>query len=148
LAFQHLPQQWVTKGGTITLTVLTGTLNGSNTAVEMEATGGKLSFKANDNASIYLTSTNNQTWFSINGESTSLGLIRDGVDCVVEWGITEPITLLPIMFIMGMTGLVALFLGPIYGIILIKQKKYQTGLVLALIVTVTGFALTVAWLWS
>jgi len=52
------------------------------------------------------------------------------------------------MFIMGMAGLGALFLGPVIGIFMIKQKKYQSGMITALIVVVTGFALVVAWLWS
>ena len=148
LAFQHLDIPYVTSGATITLTVTSGTLNGTSGTFAMYPTSGKLTFTAQENGAITLTSTSNSTNFRINGEAASSASIVDGLNYVIEWSFLEPILLLPIMFILGMFGLGSMFAGPIYGVYKVKHGEYYEGFRTGLIVTVLGVALTIAWLWS
>jgi len=148
LAFQHLDIPYVTSGATITLTVTSGTLNGTSGTFAMYPTSGRLTFTAQEAGAITLTSTSNATNFRINGEVASSASIVDGLNYVIEWSFLEPILLLPIMFILGMFGLGSMFAGPIYGIYKVKHDEYYEGFRTGLIVTVLGVALTIAWLWS
>lgn len=56
-----------------------------------------------------------------------------------EWFIDLP-------FLIGIFGLVLMFLGPILGIFLLRKKDYHAGLVCLLIVTLIGFSLVLSWL--
>jgi hypothetical protein len=56
--------------------------------------------------------------------------------------------LLPIMFIIGMVGLFAMFLGPLYCIEKLKEKDYYDAFKLGTVITIIGIALFIAWLWS
>jgi hypothetical protein len=56
--------------------------------------------------------------------------------------------LLPIPFIIGMVGLGCLFVGPMYGISLLRKKEYKNGLIWGVIFTAVGFALFISWLWG
>jgi len=55
--------------------------------------------------------------------------------------------LLPFTFVFGMTGLAALFIGPMYGIHKIRHKEYRNGFIYAVIIFSIGFALFISWLW-
>lgn len=148
LAFQHLSIPYTTTGATITLTVTSGTLNGTGGTLIMYQTSGRLTFTSQNNSVISLTSTSESTNFHINGEATSSASITLGSNYVVEWSFLEPELLLPIMFILGMFGLGSMIGGPIYGIYQVKHGEYFDGFRTGLVVTVLGIALTIAWLWS
>jgi hypothetical protein len=148
LAFQHLDIPYVTSGATITLTVTSGTLNGTSGTFAMYPTSGRLTFTSQEAGAITLTSTSNATNFRINGEVASSASIVDGLNYVIEWSFLEPTLLLPIMFILGMFGLGSMFAGPIYGIYKVKHDEYYEGFRTGLVVTVLGIALMIAWLWS
>lgn len=55
---------------------------------------------------------------------------------------------LPMMFILGIIGLLCMFGGPIYGIYEVKHGEYYDGFRTGLVVTVLGLALFIAWLWG
>jgi hypothetical protein len=148
LAFQHLSVPWETKAVTITLTVTSGTLNGTSASLAMYPTSGTLTFTALENGAITLTSTSNATTFHINGEAANSASIVNGQTYTLEWSFLEPEFLLPIMFILGMFGLGSMFGGPIYGIYKVKHGEYYEAFKTGLILTVLGVALTIAWLWG
>lgn len=56
--------------------------------------------------------------------------------------------LLPIMFIIGMVGLGCMFVGPMLTISGFRKHEYRDSFVMGVIITATGFALFIAWLWS
>jgi len=147
LAFQHLSIPWETKGATITLTVSSGTLNGTSATLKMYSTDGVLTFLSQDTCTITLISTSNSTNFWINDVCTANAVIQKG-GCTIKWSILEPEFLLPILFILGMFGLGSMFIGPSYAIYKVKHKEYYDGLTTGLIVTVLGIALTIMWLWT
>jgi len=148
LAFQHLDIPYVTSGATITLTVTSGTLNGTSGTFAMYPTSGRLTFTSQEAGTITLTSTSNSTNFHINGVVADSASIINGQNYVIEWSFLEPVFLLPIMFILGMFGLGSMFAGPIYGIYKVKHGEYFDGFRTGLVVTVLGVALMIAWLWS
>jgi hypothetical protein len=148
LAFQHLSVPWETKGATVTLTVTSGTLNGTSGTLAMYTTSGKLAFTAMDNGIVSLSSTSNATTFHINGEVATSASLVNGQSYTIEWSFLEPEFLLPVMFILGMFGLGSMFGGPIYGIYKVKHGEYYEGFKTGLILTVLGVALTIAWLWG
>jgi hypothetical protein len=148
LAFQHLSVPWETKGATITLTVTSGTLNGTGGTLAMYPTSGTLTFTALENGAITLTSTSNGTTFHVNGEVATSASLVNGQSYTLEWSFLEPEFLLPVMFILGMFGLGSMFGGPIYGIYKVKHGEYYEGFKTGLILTVLGVALTIAWLWG
>jgi len=148
LAFQHLSVPWETKGATITLTVTSGTLNGTSASLAMYPTSGTLTFTALENGAIALTSTSNATTFHINGEVATSASLVNGQSYTIEWSFLEPEFLLPVMFILGMFGLGSMFGGPIYGIYKVKHGEYYEGFKTGLVITVLGAALTIAWLWG
>ena len=125
LAFQHLSVPWETKAATITLTVTSGTLNGTSGSLAMYPTSGTLRFTALENGAITLTSTSNTTTtFHVNGEVATSASLVNGQSYTIEWSFLEPEFLLPIMFILGMFGLGSMFGGPIYGIYKVKHGEY------------------------
>ena len=148
LAFQHLSVPWETKGATITLTITSGTLNGTSGSLAMYPASGTLTFTALENGAITLTSTSNATTFHINGEVATSASLVNGQSYTIEWSFLEPEFLLPIMFILGMFGLGSMFGGPIYGIYKVKHGESYEGFKTGLILTVLGVALTIAWLWG
>jgi hypothetical protein len=79
-----------------------------------------------------------------NGSSFAINAL-DNV--LITWIKTIP-PALPFTFILGMVGLFAIFVGPAYGIYKIQRKDYYEGATTALIITVVGIALFIAWLWG
>jgi hypothetical protein len=147
LAFQHLGVPWETYGATVTLTVTSGVLNGTSGTLAMYVSSGKLTFTARDNGAVSLSSTSDTTNFHVNGQLTNSTVIVNGQSYVIEWGFSEPQFLVPMMFIFGMTGLMCMFVGPMYGIYKFKHGEYFDGFRDGLIITVVGAALFIAWLW-
>jgi hypothetical protein len=68
---------------------------------------------------------------------------------IVEYSYTpyEPF-LLPIMFVIGMVGLGAMFIGLLYGGHKIQHHEYRAGFIYGVILFFTGLALLISWLWS
>lgn len=148
LAFQYflsgynLPEQYI-----FNITVRSGTLNGTNGYLTLKwaTAGGVLTFRSQDSASLSAPEArmivNDQTFI----KSAS---ISSGDKVRIEWSgpLIEP--LYPIMFTIGMIGLVAMFIGPLYGINEMKKRRYYDGFVYGLAITVIGLALFIAWLWG
>jgi len=148
LAFQHPSIPWQTTGATVTLITTSGTLNGTNGTLTMYISNGKLTFVALENGTITLTSTSNATIFYINGKISNFETIINGKDYTIEWSFTEPYFLLPLMFIFGMTGLISVFIGPVYAIYKIKRGEYYYGLIAGFCMVVIGCSFVIAWLWG
>jgi len=66
------------------------------------------------------------------------------------YGGTPAVTVgwLPIMFILGIIGLLSIFYGLLYGVYKIKKKDYREGLVNATVIISIGSGLVLSWLWS
>jgi len=52
------------------------------------------------------------------------------------------------MFIFGVTGIVSMIGGAMYGVHEMKKKNYEHAFVTAIIFITVGFALVLAWLWG
>jgi hypothetical protein len=148
LAFQHCSSLYSVNPFTVTLTVNSGTLNGTSTTLTMGESSGTLTFQNEENTIISFPLTDEVT-ITVNGQrySTPVSLLpNQGV--TISWNYFKPEFLLPIMFILGMFGLGSMFGGPIYGIYKVKHGEYFDGFKTGLVITVLGIALTIAWLWA
>ena len=148
LAFQYLPSQYgLSKQRTFNITVTSGTLNGTNGHLSLEwpTAGGTLTFRSRDSATLSAPDAR----IVVNGASFSESAsIATGDKVKIIWSgpIIEP--LYPIIFAIGMIGLVAMFIGPLYGLNEMKKRRYRDGFVYGLSITVIGLALFIAWLWG
>ena len=146
LAFQH-------ENRFVTLTVATGTLNSSQCTLQFGSEGGTYTFKANETATLQIDYNVSNVQVSGDQNNTNRVIqsgdtftVNSGNNVHIEWWIlTEP--WLPLMFIIGMIGLGASFGGPLYAINKIKHHEYHEGMRMGLILTVTGIAFVLAWLW-
>ena len=137
----------------ITLQITNGTLNSTTNAFNL-GDSGYFSFSAlNDTEiTIVFVGINN---VQVSGDQNNTNRVIQSGDTItvnsgnnvhIEWWIlTEP--WLPLMFIIGMIGLAASFAGPLYAINKIKHHEYHEGMRMGLILTVTGIAFVLAWLW-
>jgi hypothetical protein len=69
-------------------------------------------------------------------------------DLYFRTGIPLTIPILPVEFIFGMIGLGSMVIGPMYGAWKIRKKEYQEGMITAVVITILGLALFIAWLWG
>ena len=140
----------------VAVTVVSGLINSTNSKVVIYDGGGSYRFSSLNSTQIMITYSGIDT-VTISGAqgSTETTTVTSGdtfqVDAgdnvLISWVQTLPPTL-PLMFIVGMTGLGAMLGGPLYTIQLIKAHKYESALVNGLTITVLGVALFIAWLWS
>lgn len=146
LAFQHLSSYSLPEEYIINITVTSGTLNGTNGQLSVTwLTGdGELSFTSQDTATVSAP----KAAILVNGERSATGQIQTGDKVRIIWSgpILEPF--FPLMFAIGMIGLVALFIGPLYAINEMKKHRYYSGFVYGLMITAIGFGLFLAWLWG
>jgi len=144
LAFQYLPSQYgLRKEYILNVTVTSGTLNGTDGRLTIQwlTGGGELYFTSQDSASLSAS----DALIIVNEESFSESAsISSGEKVKIIWGgpIIEP--LYPLMFAIGMIGLVAMFIGPLYGLNEMKKRRYYDGFVYGLSITVIGLALFIA----
>jgi hypothetical protein len=136
--------------------VNTGQLNGSITLCEINSGGGKFRFNVQNDSNIVITFTplESLVYFSPNGD---IGLkkvtsgdsfnLTTSDDAYLIWN-TPFYSPLPMMFIVGIVGLGCLFVGPWIIIDKIRKKEYEKALVTGFIITFTGFAFFVGWVFS
>jgi len=140
-------------GNYVTLNVINGTLNGSSVEVWITYNnGGKFSFNALDNCVVQLdleTIAN----IKIQGpggtgtyETDAIYPIETGQSYVFYWN-SSLMPILPIMFIIGLIGLLFCFVGPIYLIMKIRERDMD-GVKIGIIICAFAFAFVVAWVWS
>lgn len=149
LAFQNTRYNFVRLG------ITSGVLNCTNGTLGINSGGGYFVFTAlNDTA---FTLTHNVTNVKVGGDSGNefrqvyngnSFTILAGNGVTVNWDMPGIEPWLPVMFILGMTGLVSLFGGSLYAVDKIKKKQYQVGLINGVIFVSIGFALFISWLWA
>jgi hypothetical protein len=132
----------------IRLTVITGTFLGNGT-VYGESYAGSIVYNPEDNCSIHLSSSNNETEFSVN-DSTNVTMltanILNGTVYTIHWKIPYNVWL-PIHLALGGIGITFLCIIPVLAIRKFKQKDYVWTLVYGSIGILVGIALIIAWLW-
>ena len=140
---------------TVIVTVVSGLINSTSSKVTIYDGGGSYRFTSLNNTQIMITySVDSVTISGIQGSTETITVtsgdtfqVNAGDNVLISWVQTLP-PILPLMFIVGMTGLGAMLGGPLYTIQLIKAHKYESALVNGLTITVLGVALFIAWLWS
>lgn len=144
-SIQHLATTY-TSAYIFNVTVSSGTLNGTNGYLRMWQDSGEMSFRSQDTATL----TAPEVAIIVNGNLyEEQASIVNGDNVLLKWAVPEVLQpLLPIMFGLGMLGLAGTFAGPLYGIHLIKQKKYYDGFISGLIITSFSLALLISWLWQ
>jgi len=145
LQFQHLAiDEWMDEF-TVKIKVGSGVLNGSNGRIEMWTSEGELTFLSLDTA----------TLTPFNASIIVNGVVHDGATRInngdnvkIRWAAPafEPYT--PIMFVIGMGGLFAMFVGPAYCIQMVKKGRYWDAAVNGFTITAIGVAFFIAWLWG
>jgi len=145
LNFQHLATDY-SEAFQITLSILSGSLNGSDGKITIWLNEGEMSFLSQDNATLQ----GEHILFIVNNNKfNEYANIENGDVVLLKWTNPYPLKpLLPIMFIIGMIGFGGLFGGPLYAIHKIKQKEYREGFINGVILTSIGVAFILAWLWS
>lgn len=142
-----------TETGGITVTVTSGTLNGTAT-MKYLYNSGTVTVASEDTASFTIDGVGQgiprfgggQTANQIN-KTRILGTTINGDNLIFGWGIElEP--LLPIMFILGVCGVMIFFVGLTWGAYTMKNGEYIEGAVRALIFCSIGFGLILGWLYQ
>lgn len=147
LAFQHCSSAYAVNPFIVTLTVNSGTLNGTDATLTMTGSSGTLKFLNFETTTVALTAVE-EVEITVNGQSYSAPVsLTPDQDVTITWSYFEVPWLLPMMFIFGMIGLFSTVGGPIYAYLKIKNGEYYEGCRTGLILTVVGLALTMAWLW-
>jgi len=146
LGFQH-------ENRFVILTITSGTLNSSACTLTFGSGGGFYKFQANETATIKITF--NVSTVQVAGDQNKANHVIGSSDTItvnssnnvtISWNILiEP--WLPVLFIIGMFGLGAMFGGPLYAVNKIKKGEYYEGMRAGLLVTITGIAFVLAWLW-
>lgn len=152
LAFQHLDIPYTTKGATVTLTVTSGTLNGTSGTLTMYRTSGTLRFTNLNTSTITLTSTDDKTTFQINGKTASSATITLG-STTISWAIPQFSYLNYTTLFMGIGGVIMMIFSPMW---LIKKVKDEGFLEVETIerfgycflIFLIGFGLVIMWLWG
>jgi len=107
---------------------------------------GELSFTSQDSATIKAP----KVIIFVNGNKfNEMASFTSGDSVVVKWEwwrVYEPHV--PIMFIIGLGGLFAMFVGPAYSIHMIKKRRYWDAAVNGFTITAIGVAFFIAWLWG
>lgn len=149
IVFQNNLQNWVR------LDISSGLLNSSRATTSMNSGGGHFIFTALNDSVLRLT--HNVTTVRVGGDSGNefrqvyngnSFTILTGNAITINWSLPGVEPWLPVMFILGMTGLVSLFGGALYTVDRIKKKLYQEGLINGVIFVSIGFALFISWLWA
>lgn len=135
------------------LTATSGNLNSSTNRLEIYDTWGQFIFLSNENLDLQITS--NLKTIKIEGdqkrdnriiESGSIVSIDSTNKVTIYWYVS-PTIWLPILFILGMIGLILMSGGSLYAVNEFKKKHYEKGLTNGIIYVTIGFALVLAWLW-
>jgi len=152
LAFQHLAIPYVTKGATITLTVTSGTLNGTSGTLTMYSTSGRLTFTNLNTSTITLTSTNDKVICYINGEVASSATLTPG-SVTISWSIPQFSYLDYTTLFMGIGGVVMMIFSPMWAIKKVKDEGFLEAETIerfgyCFLIFLVGFGLVVMWLWG
>jgi len=120
---------------TVVVTVVSGLINSTNSKVVIYDGGGSYRFTSLNNTQIMITYSGIDT-VTISGAQGSTGTttvtsgdtfqVDAGDNVLISWVQTLPPTL-PLMFIVGMTGLGAMLGGPLYTIQLIMRVHLSTA---------------------
>lgn len=137
----------------VRVVVNSGVLNGSSSDIWIASEyGGKYVFTQSGSGSCYVHHSNDSriSNLRVNGNQYIMNntvTLTDGNIYVIEWGVSlEPF--LPIVFMVGMVGLLMLFIGPSYAVISLKRNDPLNGFLIGLIVTVFGIGFLLVWLWG
>lgn len=141
-------------GKTVVLQIISGILNSTTNAFSLDAGGGYFRFTALNDTEItivfvgvdYVQVSGDQNNGNRHIQSGETITINSGNNVVISWTmLIKP--WLPLLFIIGIIGLFASFGGPLYAINKIKHHEYYEGIRTGLVLTVTGIAFVIAWLW-
>jgi len=144
LQFQHLAAEWIDEF-TARVKVGSGVLNGTNGRIEMWTSEGELTFLSLDTATLVPFNTsiivNGVVYY---GNTT----INNGDNVKIRWTGPAFEPYVPIMFVIGIGGLLAMFIGPAYCVHMVKKGRYWDAAVNGFTITAIGVAFFIAWLWG
>lgn len=146
MQFQHLKVGGGMVPFTAKVNVDSGTLNGTNGNIEMYLTWGKLSFTSQDNATLTPSPSDDVAIIVNDKELSDTASISPGDSVIIIWSMPAYEPFLPILFIFGMFGLLAMFIGPAYAIQKIKKADYREAFVTGFLVTFIGITFFMMWL--
>ena len=139
----------------VSLHVTQGLVNSTSNLLELNSNSGRFSFNSTNSSRFTVYYTQKASHVKITGNqgrgtqiiNNETLIITDAYDnVIIEWySAYQPF--LPIMFILGMIGLFASFVGPSYMVYKFQKKDFKTGVKYGVIFTGLGVALVLAWLW-
>jgi len=145
LQFQHLAiDEWMDEF-TAKVKVGSGVLNGTSGRIEMWTSEGELTFLSLDTATLVPFNASIIVNGVVYDETTT---INNGDNVKIRWAMPPFEPYVPIMFIIGMGGLFAMFVGPAYCIQMVKKGRYWDAAVNGFTITAIGVAFFIAWLWG
>ena len=134
------------------LEATSGDLNSSTNDLHVYYGGGYFTFRQNETVTLEASSdidnvkvrnSTSKSWLAL--ETGTNFTVTTNQTAVILWSISiNPV--LPILFIIGMIGMGAMFAGPLLAVQQIKKKNYREGLITGVTVTSLGLALFLAWL--
>lgn len=135
--------------------VTSGIVNGTNTSVRIHEAGGYFKFTAY-NTTIIRVTFENMNIVKVGGDSgNQMRGITSGAsfninpndDITISWDTTF-IPVLPILFVFGIIGFIAVFGGPAYFVSKVKHGEYYEGSVNGFLITIIGIIFIIIWLWG
>jgi len=141
ITFQHLDIPHWAEAFNASVTVTSGTLNGTNCKLEMRYSEGELSFLSKDSA--VLTPTNALIILK-DSSSTEATSIENGDAVIIRW--SGGFAWNPIGLIMGLIGLLLFIVSPTYTVFEVKKKKNYMAIFYCFILMAIGYGFLVAWL--
>jgi len=145
LQFQHLAiDEWIDEF-TAKVKVGSGILNGTSGRIEMWRNEGELTFLSLDMATLVPSNASIIVNGVVHNGTTT---INNGDNVKIRWAAPGVEAYVPIMFVIGMGGLFAMFVGPAYCIHMVKKRRYWDAAVNGFTITAIGVAFFIAWLWG
>lgn len=150
IGFQPQPQAWVL------LSATSGAFNSSVNRLSFSLGGGSYFVYTSNETMTFTVSYGGLTNVKVKGDqgnairgvANNTSIDVDALDMVGVYWSVGIVAWVPINFILGMFGLVALGIGPYMAIKRIQKGSYQEGLVIGVVVVALGIAFVLVWLWS
>jgi len=143
-------QQQVNPNLFLTLTVQSGTLNGTGTLSMTEEGAGTLTITHSSNVTVAVNASEGIE-YSVNGVRSVNSFAASPSDVtVIQWGLGGYQIPLDTYIIvgMGLFGFFSLVFGPVYMVAKFKKGDWGSGFCWGFLLFLVGIGLVIAWLWS
>ena len=136
------------------VTVTAGTLNGTANIMLFYRSQGEVHISSNSAATFYIDGflrgvpyVKGSTTATVINDTRIEATTTNGDNLIIGWSVSAD-PLLPLMFILGVLGVISMIGGAVYSVKLFGDGLYEKGLVNGALFISLGFGLVLAWLFG